>query len=75
MLGPWNPFLLDPCARTRFRETHDQVVGYLEKLQSTYDFTFYDFTRLETFGATVDDYFDSRHFSQLAADRILEQIL
>jgi hypothetical protein len=47
----------------------------MAKLQSIYDFSFLDFTRLEDFGGHVDDYFDSRHFSHLAADRILEKIL
>jgi hypothetical protein len=76
MLAPWNPFLLDLlCERTRFSETQDQAVEYMEKLRSTYDFTYFDFTRLETFGGDVRDYFDSRHFTRLAADRILEQIL
>jgi len=76
MLAPWHPFLLELLyERTRFPETHEQIVEYMAKLQSTHDFTFFDFTRLETFGGDVDDYFDSRHFSHLAADRILEQIL
>lgn len=76
LLAPWHPFLLNLLyERTRFSETQDQIVEYLAKLQSTYGFTFFDFTRLETFGGHVDDYFDSRHFSHLAADRILEQIL
>jgi hypothetical protein len=76
MLAPWNPFLLDLLyARTRFRETQDQLVEYIAKLRSTYDFTFFDFTRLETFGGDVGDYFDSRHFTRFAADRILEKIL
>jgi hypothetical protein len=76
LLAPWHPFLLSLLyERTRFPETQDQTVEYLAKLQSTYGFSFFDFTRLETFGAGVDDYFDSRHFSHLTADRILEQIL
>lgn len=76
MLAPWNPFLLDLLyERTRFPETHEQVVEYLRKLQSTFDFTFFDYTRLESFGGHVDDYFDSRHFSHSAADRILAKIL
>jgi hypothetical protein len=76
MLAPWNPFLLNLMyERTRFPETQDQVVEYMAKLRSTYDFTFFDFTRLETFGGNADDYFDSRHFTHLAADRILEKIL
>ena len=76
MLAPWNPFLLKLLyERTRFSETHDQLVEYMAKLQSTYDFTFYDFTRLDTFGGTVDDFHDNMHFGHLTAESILEQIL
>jgi len=76
LLAPWHPFLLNLLyEHTRFPETQNQTVEYMAKMQSTYGFTYFDFTRLETFGGSVDDYFDSRHFSHLAADRILEQIL
>jgi hypothetical protein len=76
MLAPFNPFLLDLLwERTRFPETHEQVVEYLKKLQPAFEFTFFDFTRLDSFGGNVADYFDSRHFSHAAADRILAKIL
>ena len=76
MLSPWNPVLLKLlCERTHFKETQDQLVEYMAKLQSTYEFTFHDFSHLENFGGTIDDYFDSRHFGRRTAESILEKIL
>jgi hypothetical protein len=76
MLSPWPPFLLRLLyERTRFPETHSQLVEYMAKLKSTHDFTLLDYTQLEDTPCELDDYFDSRHFSQDAADRILEGIL
>jgi hypothetical protein len=76
MLSPWHPFLLRLLyEHTRFPETQNQLVEYMAKLQSTHDFTLLDYTKLEDTPCELDDYFDSRHFSQDAADRVLEGIL
>jgi hypothetical protein len=76
MLSPWHPVLLRLLyERTRFPETQNQLVEYMAKLQSTHDFTLLDYTKLEDTPCEVDDYFDTRHFSKDAADRMLEEIL
>ncbi len=77
VLTPINPKLRTVLAPLGWTERHEEVVAYIESLQSEYDLLFVDMTDPRDFGYVPREWYDGVHMTTVntrpAIDYILEQ--
>jgi hypothetical protein len=73
-LTPMHPRMADDLAGAGREERMEVVRDYLRSLEDEYDFTWYDYTAIDSFGGTESDWFDGVHPDVANTRRLLAQL-
>ncbi len=75
VLTPINPKLRTVLGPLGWDARHEQVVQYIDSLQSTYDFKFLDLTDPSLFGFDPKQFYDGMHMTTVNTEKAIDYIL
>ncbi len=73
VIMPYHPTVLAAFREVGWQAKADAFTEYLRSLEDEYDFHLLDYTEIESFGGTPEDFYDGSHIKSVNARRILGQ--